>query len=316
MASLAGATGWLNSPPLTAAGLRGKVVLIDFWTYTCINWMRTNPYIRAWSKKYREQGLVVVGVHTPEFEFEKDPANVTLAVNDLKVEYPVAMDSDRAIWRAFRNEYWPALYLADAQGRIRYHQFGEGGYDRSEAAIQQLLAEAGTGAIDREPAAIEAGGREAPADWSNLRSPETYLGYERAANFSSKEDVVFDKRRDYSAPRKLQLNQWALSGGWSIRRQAATLNKAGGRIAYRFHARDLHLVMGPAARGSEVRFQILLDGRPPDTAHGSDVDEQGRGVLNQQRMYQLIRQPQPIADRLFEIEFSGPGAEAFSFTFG
>ncbi|TMA13288.1 MAG: thioredoxin family protein [Deltaproteobacteria bacterium] len=314
--SFGGASGWLNSQPLTKDGLRGKVVLVDFWTYTCINWLRTLPYVRAWAGKYKEQGLVVIGVHTPEFRFEKDLDNVRRAVKDRKIDFPVAIDNDYGIWRAFDNHYWPALYLIDAQGRIRHHQFGEGGYERTERIIQQLLGEAGSSGIGDHLAAVEARGVEAEADWPDLKSPENYLGHERTENFVSPGGAALDKRRVYAAPARLKLNDWALSGDWTVKRDAVALNKGNGRIAYRFHARDLHLVMAPAARGSSVRFRILVDGQPPGAAHGTDVDDQGNGTVSGQRLYQLIRQPNPIADRLFEIEFLDPGVEAFAFTFG
>ena len=314
--SLGGATEWLNSPPLTAAGLRGKVVLVDFWTYTCINWLRTLPYVRAWAEKYKDQGLVVIGVHSPEFAFEKNVDNVRRAAKDMRVDYPIAIDNDYAIWRAFNNQYWPALYFVDAQGRIRHHQFGEGEYEQSERIIQQLLAEAGAGGIGHELVSVDARGAEAAADWGSLKSPENYVGYERTENFASPGGAVLDKRRVYAAPARLRLNQWALSGDWTMEKQATVLNKANGRIAYRFHARDLHLVMGPAARGTSVRFRVLIDGQPPGAAHGIDVDDQGNGTVTEQRLYQLIRQPKPIADRQFEIEFLDPGVEAFAFTFG
>jgi thiol-disulfide isomerase/thioredoxin len=316
MPSLGGAAGWLNSPPLTVAGLRGKVVIVDFWTYTCINWLRQLPYVRAWAEKYKEQGLVVIGVHSPEFAFEKNGDNVRRAVTELKVGYPVAIDSDHRIWRAFKNNVWPALYFVDAQGRIRHHQFGEGGYEQSEAMIQQLLAEAGLrdGAHDR--VAVSPQGVEAAADWGRLKSPENYVGYERTEGFASPGGALQDTRRMYTVPARLRLNQWALSGEWTIGPEATMLNKANGRIAYRFHARDLHLVMGPAARGTTVRFRVLVDGQPPGTAHGGDIDGQGHGTVREQRLYQLIRQPGPIAERQFEIEFLDPGIEAFAFTFG
>ena len=314
--SLGGATGWLNSQPLTAAGLRGKVVLVEFWTYTCINWLRTLPYVRAWAEKYKDQGLVVIGVHSPEFEFEKNVDNVRRAAKDMRVDYPIAIDSDYAIWRAFKNQYWPALYFVDAQGHIRHHQFGEGEYEQSEMIIQQLLAEAGTGGIGHELVSVDARGAEAAADWGSLKSPENYVGYERTENFASPGGAVLDKRRVYAAPARLRLNHWALSGDWTVGKQATVLNKANGRIAYRFHARDLHLVMGPAARGTSVRFRVLIDGQPPGAAHGIDVDDQGNGTVTEQRLYQLIRQPKPIADRQFEIEFLDSGVEAFAFTFG
>jgi thiol-disulfide isomerase/thioredoxin len=314
--SLGSATEWLNSQPLTAAGLRGKVVLVDFWTYSCINWLRSLPYVRAWAEKYKNQGLVVIGVHAPEFAFEKHVDNVRRAAKDMRVAYPIAIDNDHAIWRAFKNEYWPALYLVDAQGHIRHHHFGEGEYEQSELMIQQLLAEAGTRGIGHELVSVDARGAEAAADWGSLKSPENYVGYERTENFASPGGAVLDKRRVYAAPARLRLNHWALSGDWTVERQATVLNKANGRIAYRFHARDLHLVMGPAARGTSVRFRVLIDGQPPGAAHGIDVDDQGNGTVTEQRLYQLIRQPKPIADRQFEIEFLDSGVEAFAFTFG
>ena len=314
--SLGGATEWLNSPPLTAAGLRGKVVLIDVWTYTCINWLRTLPYVRAWAEKYKNQGLVVIGVHSPEFEFEKNVENVRRQAKGMRVDYPIAIDNDFALWSALKNQYWPALYVVDAQGRIRHHQFGEGGYDQSERIIQQLLAEAGMSGIGPELVSVDARGAEAAADWGSLKSPENYVGYGRAENFASPGGAVLDKRRDYVAPARLKLNHWALSGDWTMQKGLTVLNKPNGRIAYRFHARDLHLVMGPAAPGAPVRFRVLIDGQPPGAAHGVDVDDQGNGTVTEQRLYQLIRQPKPIADRQFEIEFLDPGVEAFAFTFG
>jgi thiol-disulfide isomerase/thioredoxin len=314
--SLGGATAWLNSPPLSAADLRGKVVLIDFWTYTCINWLRTLPYVRAWADKYRDHGVVVIGVHTPEFPFEHDLENVRQAAKNMRVEYPIAIDNDYAIWSAFNNHYWPALYIVDAQGRIRYHQFGEGAYEQSEMILQQLLAEAGIGGIAHELVSVDAQGAEAAADWGDLRSPENYVGYERTENFSSPDGAVVDKPRVYSAPARFSLNHWALAGDWTVGRGATVLHAANGRIAYRFHARDLHLVMGLAARGTSVRFRVFIDGQAPGAAHGIDVDEQGNGTVTEQRLYQLIRQPKPIADRQFEIEFLDAGVEAFAFTFG
>jgi thiol-disulfide isomerase/thioredoxin len=316
MPSLGGATGWLNSQPLTAADLRGKVVLIDFWTYTCINWLRQLPYVRAWAEKYKDQGLVVIGVHTPEFAFERDLDNVRRAARDMRVDYPIAIDSDYTIWRAFNNSYWPALYFVDSQGHIRHHHFGEGAYEESEMILQQLLEEAGIEGIGRELVAVDARGAEAAADWGSLRSPENYVGYERTENFASPGGAVLDEPRAYDTPARLRLNHWALSGDWTVEQQATVLNKANGRIAYRFHARDLHLVMGPAARGTSVRFRVLIDGQPPGAAHGIDVDEQGNGTVAEQRLYQLIRQPKPIADRQFEIEFLDSGVEAYCFTFG
>ena len=314
--SLSGATGWLNSPPLTAAGLRGSVVLVDFWTYTCINWIRQLPYVRAWAGKYQDQGLVVIGAHTPEFTFEGNADNVRRAARDMRVDYPIAIDSDYAIWRAFRNHYWPALYFADARGRIRHHQFGEGGYEQSERVIQQLLAEAGSGSAGQGLVSVDAHGVEAAADWDTLQSPENYAGYERTENFASPGGLVPGQRHGYAAPARLRLNQWALSGDWTAERQAVLLNTASGRIAYRFHARDLHLVMGPAAPGASARFGVLLDGQPPGAAHGLDVDGQGTGTVTEQRLYQLIRQPGPVTEHTFEITFLDPGVQAYVFTFG
>jgi thiol-disulfide isomerase/thioredoxin len=316
LSSLGSATAWLNSMPLTAAGLRGKVVLVQFWTYSCINWLRTMPYIRAWAEKYREQGLVVIGVHTPEFGFEHTLDNVRRAVKDLNVGYPVAVDNEYAVWRAFNNEYWPALYFVDANGKIRYHHFGEGEYQQSERRIQQLLAETGTRAVGNDRVSVELRGSEAAADWENLRSPENYVGYERTENFSSPGGLVSDKPHPYALPARLKSNHWALSGDWRVGKQATLLNHAHGRVVYRFHARDLHLVMGPAAAGKSVRFRVLIDGSPPGAAHGGDVDDQGDGTADEQRLYHLIRQPGPISDREFEIEFLDPGIEIFSFTFG
>jgi thiol-disulfide isomerase/thioredoxin len=316
MPSLDGATTWLNSAPLSAAGLRGKVVLIDFWTYTCINWLRTLPYVRAWAEKYKDQGLVVIGVGTPEFEFEHSIENVRRSVKDMGITYPIAIDNDYAIWRAFDNNYWPALYFVDAKGHIRHHHFGEGDYEQSERVIQQLLAEAGRGGSDRALVSVNGAGTEAAADWGSLKSPENYLGYERTVNFASPAGAVLDQRRVYDAPARLRLNQWALSGDWTVGRQATVSNQAKGRIVYRFHARDLHLVMGPMAPGTSVRFRLFIDGQPPGAAHGLDVDAQGYGTVTEQRLYQLIRQPKPISDREFEIEFLDPGVAVFAFTFG
>jgi thiol-disulfide isomerase/thioredoxin len=314
--SLGGATEWLNSPPLTTAGLRGNVVLIDFWTYTCINWLRTLPYLRAWAQKYTNQGLVVIGVHTPEFDVEHDLDNVRRAANDLRVNYPIAVDNDYAIWTAFNNHYWPALYFVDAQGQIRHHQFGEGQYEQSEMILQQLLTEAGIGGIGHDLVSVDPRGVEAAADWDSLRSPENYLGYERTENFASADGAVLDTRHVYAVPERLRLNYWALAGDWTVQRQAIVLNEAGGRIAYRFHARDLHLVMGPAARATPVRFRVRIDGQPPGDAQGADVDDQGNGTVTEPRLYQLIRQRGPVTERTFEITFLDPGVEAYAFTFG
>jgi thiol-disulfide isomerase/thioredoxin len=313
-----GATGWLNSSPLTPAGLLGKVVLVNFWTYTCINWLRQLPYVRAWAGKYSGQGLVVIGVHTPEFPFEHNADNVGPSVREMEIDYPVATDSNYAVWRAFDNHYWPALYFADAQGRIRHHHYGEGEYRQSEMVIQQLLAEAGStlAGDDLVPVDVDARGAEAPADWDTLRSPENYTGYERTENFASPGGPVPGTPHVYTAPAELRLNHWALSGAWTVEEQAATLNEAGGHIACRFHARDLHLVMGPAAPGTPIRFRALIDGQPPGAAHGADTDEAGNGTVIQPRLYQLIRQPGRIADHTFEISFLDPGAQAYAFTFG
>jgi thiol-disulfide isomerase/thioredoxin len=314
--SFQGATGWLNSPPLTAADLRGKVVLVEFWTYTCINWRRTLPYVSAWVEKYKDKGLVVIGVHTPEFSFEKDITNVRRAVKEIGIHFPVAIDSDYAIWGAFHNQYWPALYFVDAQGHIRHHHFGEGDYVQSEATIQQLLIQAGSGGVSRDVASIAATGTEAAADWQTLKSPETYVGYERSESFASPGGARLDESRVYAVPARLELNQWALLGEWKIGKEAPVLTRANGRIVYRFHARDLNLIMATVRQEASVRFRVLIDGQPPGAAHGIDVDDQGNGTVTQPRMYQLIRQPPPIADREFEIEFLDSGVEAFDFTFG
>jgi thiol-disulfide isomerase/thioredoxin len=290
--SLSGATGWLNSEPLTAAGLQGNVVLVDFWTYTCINWLRTLPHIRGWAEKYRDRGLVVLGVHTPEFTFERNVENVRRETKAREIDYPVAIDSDYAVWRAFDNHYWPALYFIVAEGSIRDHHFGEGRYEQSERVIQRLLAEAGITGVDDELVAVEGRGDEAPADWDSLRSPETYLGDERTENLAS------------------------FSGDWTIGREDALLNEPGGRIALRFEARDVHLVMGPAAQGTSVRFQVRIDGQPPGAAHGLEVDDEGNGTVSEQRLYQLIRQPGPIGEQTFEIEYLDAGVQAYVFTFG
>ena len=314
--SFDGATGWLNSPPLTAAGLRGKVVLASFWTYTCINWLRQLPYLRAWAGKYAGHGLVVIGVHTPEFAFEHDPGNVRQAVQEMSIDYPVAIDNDYAIWRAFDNHYWPALYFADARGRIRHHRFGEGEYQQSEMIIQRLLAEAGHDDVGQELVSVDARGIEAAADWAALRSPENYTGYERTENFASPGGVVPGEPHSYEAPVRLRLNHWALTGDWTMGAQAVTLNTAGGQIACRFQARDLHLVTGPASPGTSGRFRVLLDGQPPGADHGTDSDGQGNGTVTRQRLYQLIRQHGPVTDRTFEITFLDPDVQAYAFTFG
>ncbi|TCR66555.1 thiol-disulfide isomerase/thioredoxin [Bosea sp. BK604] len=313
--SLAGAVEWLNSPPLTAEGLKGKVVLIDFWTYSCINCLRAIPYVRAWAEKYKDQGLVVIGVHAPEFAFEKRIDNVKQAVSDLKISYPVAVDNDYAIWRAFKNQYWPAHYFIDAQGRIRHHHFGEGGYDASEKVIQQLLAEAGRNDIATGTVSVSASGAELASDEKDVRSPETYLGYERAENFVSPGGAAEDKAKVYEAgtPR---LNEWGLSGHWTIGKEHAALDAPDGGITYRFHARDLHLVLGPGADGKPVRFRVTLDGAAPGADHGVDIDAEGNGTVTGQRLYQLVRQKGAIGDRSFEIRFLDPGLQAYAFTFG
>jgi cytochrome c biogenesis protein CcdA/thiol-disulfide isomerase/thioredoxin len=314
--SLAGAVAWLNSPPLTTEGLRGKVVVVDFWTYSCINCLRSIPYVRAWAEKYKDKGLVVIGVHAPEFAFEKNIDNVRRATKDLKIDYPVAIDNDYAIWRAFNNQFWPAHYFIDAQGRIRHHHFGEGNYDESEKIIQDLLAEAGKSDVSKELVSIDARGAEAAADTNNVKSPETYIGYMRAENFASPGGEVPDKRQVYPAVPELLLNQWALAGDWTVEGERAVSNEANGRIAYRFHARDLHLVLGPSSDGKPVRFRVLIDGKAPEADHGTDIDAQGNGSVTEQRLYQLIRQSKTVADHEFEIEFLDPGAQAFAFTFG
>ncbi|ALX16406.1 cytochrome C biogenesis protein [Burkholderia cepacia JBK9] len=317
--SLDGAVQWLNSPPLTAAGLRGKVVLVDFWTYSCINCLRTLPYTNAWARKYAPYGLVVIGVHAPEFAFERDIGNVKKAVHDLGIDYPVAIDNGYSIWRAFNNEYWPAHYFIDAQGRVRHHHFGEGEYAQSERAIQSLLAEAGHPEALNVPLGLTgapAKGALAAADGADVRSPETYVGYARAESFASPGGAVRDAAHRYAAPARLDLNDWGLAGTWSVGAERASLAAPDGRIVYRFHARDLHLVLGPGANGRPVRFRVTLDGAAPGTAHGADVDAQGYGTITGQRLYQLVRQPGAVADRTFAIEFLDPGVDAYAFTFG
>jgi len=311
-----GATSWLNSPPLTVDDLRGKVVVVQFWTFTCINWLRTLPYVRAWSEKYRGDGLVVVGVHTPEFDFERDVDGIREATRRRGIEYPVAVDSDYAVWRLFANQYWPALYFVDAEGAIRHHHFGEGEYERSERVIQALLAEAGAGDVDQGVVAVDGVGEEAAPDWDDLRSPETYVGYERGDNLASPGGAVLDEPHAYAAPARLRLNQWALSGDWTVRRNGAELNEAAGRIAFRFRARDLHLVMGPTSPGASGPFRVTIDGRPPGASHGTDVDEEGNGVASERRLYQLVRQSGAVDEHTFEIAFRDPGAGAYVFTFG
>ena len=313
--SLSGATDWLNSPPLMPESLKGKVVVLDFWTYSCINCLRSIPYVRAWAGKYKDHGLVVIGVHTPEFAFERNVANVRNAVSDLKIGYPVAIDNNYEVWRAFDNEYWPAHYFIDAQGRMRYHHFGEGGYDESERVIQSLLAEAGNSGVPAGLVDVNASGAEAPPSASD-QSPETYIGYNRADNFVSPGGLVADESHVYAAAAAPSLNQWALVGDWTDSGERAALNQAGGRIIFRFHARDLHLVLGPAADGKPIRFRVTIDGAAPGADHGADAGADGQGVVSEQRLYQLIRQNGAVSDRTFEIEFLDPGVQAYAFTFG
>ncbi|MEI6001911.1 cytochrome c biogenesis protein DipZ [Paraburkholderia bengalensis] len=316
--ALAGAVQWLNSPPLTAQQLRGKVVLVDFWTYSCINCLRTLPYVKAWAQKYRDQGLVVIGVHAPEFAFERNVDNVKKATHDLGVDYPVAIDNNYAIWRAFGNQYWPAHYFVDAQGRIRHHHFGEGEYEQSEKVIQQLLAEAGHPEAVNMTTGItqHANGVEAAADGNDMQSPETYIGYSRAENFASPGGEAENRARNYAAPSNPDVNDWGLAGTWKVGAEHATLAAPNGRIVYRFHARDLHLVLGPGANGRPVHFRVTIDGAAPGNAHGTDIDADGAGVVTGQRLYQLVRQTGDVADHTFSIEFLDPGVEAYAFTFG
>jgi len=315
LAAIGRATEWLNSPRLAPSDLLGKVVVVNFCTYTCINWLRTLPYVRAWADKYK-QGLVVLGVHTPEFPFEKDLGNVRRAVQQMKISHPIVIDNDYAIWRAFRNQYWPALYFVDTRGRIRDRHFGEGEYEQSESKIRRLLMDAGVASSSAGVVPVAANGVEWAADWANLKSPENYLGHERTENFASPGGVEPDRRRVYRAPTRLAINNWALAGDWTVGKQLATLNTADGRLVNRFHARDLHLVMGPPRRESPIRFRVSRDGQPPAASHGLDVDDAGNGTVVEQRLYQLIRQPGPIVDRTFEIEFLDSGVETFAFTFG
>ncbi|PVZ58309.1 cytochrome C biogenesis protein [Pseudomonas sp. B1(2018)] len=312
---LEGAVQWLNSPPLDAQALKGKVVLVDFWTYSCINCLRSLPYVKAWAEKYRDQGLVVIGVHAPEFAFERDVNNVTKAMKDLGIHYPVAIDNEFKIWRAFNNEYWPAHYFADAQGRIRYHHFGEGEYAESERVIQQLLREAG-GKVSDGLIEAKADGVQMAPDSSEVQSPETYVGYQRAEHFVPPTALVPDKVATYNPPAQLALNDWSLSGQWHVGSERATASATDSRIVYRFHARDLHLVLGPGADGKPVRFKVLIDGKTPGDDHGMDVAPDGSGTVTEQRLYQLVRQSGGVQDRTFSIEFLDPGASAYAFTFG
>ncbi|MFN7107445.1 MAG: cytochrome c biogenesis protein DipZ [Brevundimonas sp.] len=315
MPPLSGATTWINTPPLTTEQLRGKVVVVDFWTYSCINCIRSIPYVRAWAEKYKDQGLVVIGVHTPEFAFEKSEANVRQNIQRLGITYPVAMDNEFAIWRAFKNQYWPAHYFIDAKGQIRHHHFGEGDYDGSERVIQQLLKEAGAADVARDVVDVQAQGAEAAADMAQVESPETYVGYARAENFRSPGGLANDVIKDYVAA-PLQLNGWTLSGRWRVTREHADLQTAGGRVAFRFKARDLHLVMGPSKTGEQPRFRVLVDGAAPGPNAGSDIDAQGMGRIDGERLYQLVRQTGAVRERTFEIEFLDPGVQVFAFTFG
>jgi thiol-disulfide isomerase/thioredoxin len=309
MASLGGATGWLNSEPLGPAELRGHVVLVNFWTWTCINWLRQEPYVRAWSRAYRDDGLIVIGVHTPEFSFEHDIDGVRHATTARAIDYPVAVDNDYAIWNAFANHYWPALYFVDADGIIRDEHFGEGRYEQSERIIQRLLG------VERELVAVEGLGVEAAADWDHLQTPETYLGYGRGERFATPDGAAFDERRAYELPKRLRLNHWALAGEWTIGAENVVLDQAGGSIAYRFHARDAHLVLSRGA-GGPIPFRLLLDSAAPRPSGGVDVDEDGHGVLRAGRMYQLVREHDTVRERTLEITFLEPGAEAYAFTFG
>jgi thiol-disulfide isomerase/thioredoxin len=315
MPDLDGAVTWLNSSPLGSKSLRGKVVLVNFWTYSCINSLRELPYLKAWAAKYKDAGLVVIGVHAPEFGFEKDPSNVKNAAFDLKVPYPIPIDSNHTIWRAFRNEYWPADYFVDAKRRIRYHHFGEGEYEKSERVIQTLLKENGATGLDESTVRITADGAEAPPS-EEARSPETYVGYAQAVNFASPEQMASDSRKTYSPPVKPALNQWGLGGSWKAGAESGKLESAPGKIVFRFHSRDLHMVLGPSKNGTPVRFKVRLNGAVPGDDHGSDSAADGTGEVRRPRMYQLVRQKGQIRDLTFEIEFLDPGVEAFSFTFG
>jgi thiol-disulfide isomerase/thioredoxin len=314
--SFRGATAWLNSQPLNRDSLRGKIVLADFWTYSCINWRRSVPYVRAWSNKYRTHGLVVVGIHSPEFQFEQDIENVGQASRAMMIDYPIAADNDLAIWRAFNNEFWPAIYIADTKGRIRHHAFGEGGYEESERVIQQLLREAGSNGFDESLVSLSPTGAEAAADWPDLRSEENYLGFERTSGFTSPGGIHSNKPHAYTSPSEIKLNHWALESDWIVSQKSIRSIAAGSRIAYRFHSRDLHVVMGPAAQGTPIRFRALIDGHAPDSDHGADVNAQGCGTIYAPRLYQLIRQEGPIENRTVAVEFLDAGAEAYSFTFG
>jgi len=306
---LDGAAEWLNSEPLGPAELRGHVVVVNFWTLTCINWLRQEPYVRAWSRAYRGDGLIVIGAHTPEFGFEHGIDGIREAIRVREIDYPVAVDNDYAIWSAFDNHYWPALYFVGRDGVIRDQHFGEGRYEESEQVIQELLG------VKREPVSVEGTGIEAEADWSHLRTPETYLGYGRGERFASPGDAAVNERHAYEVPERLSANAWALDGEWTIGRENVSLAEAGGSIAFRFEARDAHLVLSPGAHGP-IPFRVVLDGEAPGPSHGGDVDEDGNGVLRDGRLHQLVRQPGEIRERTLEITFLEPGAEAYAFTFG
>jgi thiol-disulfide isomerase/thioredoxin len=311
-----GATGWINSTPLTAKQLKGKVVLVDFWTYSCINCLRSLPYIRAWADKYKDSGLVVIGVHTPEFDFEKDQPKVQKAVQKFGITYPVALDSNHAIWDAFHNEYWPAHYFIDAKGKVRFEHFGEGNYDQSERWIQELLRERDGKPTIASNASVQAQGVEAAPDMTDMRSPETYIGYAQARHFASPGGIKRDAEKSYTAPAEPRLNEWGLAGNWVDHEETAVLRSTGGKIVFHFHARDLHLVLGPAADGKPVRFRVTIDGQDPGDNHGVDTDAQGNGTVTDHRLYQLVRQKGAVADHIFTIEFEDAGVQAFSFTFG
>jgi thioredoxin family protein len=313
---LAGANAWLNSGPLTPEGLRGKVVLVEFCTFSCVNWLRTVPYVRGWDERYRDDGLVVIGAHTPEFQFEHDVDKIRAALEEMGVRYPIAVDNDYAIWRAFDNNYWPALYFADADGQIRHHRFGEEDYEHSERVIRQLLHEAGASSADDGLVSVDTGGVYSPADWDTLGSPETYVGYARTSGFASPGGLVTDRSQSYVAPQELELNQWSLSGDWTVGSQPTQLNEPGGSIQHRFHARDVNLVMGAQDGPASVRFDVRVDGEAPGDAHGLDVDAEGNGTVAEERLYQLIRQDGAIADGTFEITFLDAGVQAYVFTFG
>ena len=313
---LDGATGWLNSVPLSRKSLRGKIVLVNFWTFTCINSIRPLPYLRNWAAKYNDAGFVVIGVHTPEFSFEHEPVNVENAVRNLNVAFPVAIDSKNRIWESFNNQAWPAQYLVDAKGRIRYHHFGEGDYGEMERVIQELLKENGATGISSDTTPVSGVGIEAAPDWTDVRSPETYIGYRQAENFASPERVHKDSIQAFSAPAKPSLNHWGLSGSWSVNAESAVLQAVPGKIVFRFHSRDLHFVLAPTKDGKPVRFKVTLDGAAPGENRGVDVVPDGSGEIREPRLYQLIRQKGPIVDRTFEIEFLDPGVQALDFTFG